>query len=144
MKQAKKSTQLDRAIELMLLGQTDASISSQLNVSRTTVWRWRNSEEAVALLSAHRNRVLERISDRVSSMADKAIDVVESVLCDPEAGSMLKMKAAAMVLDRAGITERNAIEMHKDNRRSETERAKYLDRLEDPMDPLHLLQGFGA
>ena len=140
----KRPAKLDRATELMMLGETDEAIALKLDVSRITVWRWRNRGDTTAILGAHRNRELERISKRMTSLVDKALDVVEEVLEDPSVGAMARLKAATTLLDRAGITERGAIDGYRESRKAETDQARYLERLEDPMDPLYLLEGFGS
>ena len=83
-------------------------------------------------------------SKRMTSLVDKALDVVEEVLEDPSVGAMARLKAATTLLDRAGITERGAIDGYRESRKAEADQARYLERLEDPMDPLHLLEGFGS
>ena len=139
MKHAKRSPKFDLALELMLAGIDDTEIAQRINMSRTTIWRWRNSAEAVAFLSAHRNREMERLSERMSGLADRALDVLEDVLNDPKAGSMAKLRAATVVLDRIGLTERSALEDRQRRITAESERAQYLDDLEDPLSVANLL-----
>ena len=54
---------------------------------------------------------------------------------------MVKVRAATVILDRAGITERAAAESLHAGKQAEARHAKYLDDLEDPMSSVNLLRG---
>ena len=144
MKQTVKPAAFYSAIERFIEGVDDATIAQELGISRTTAWRWRNDPEAVALVSAARNRQFERVEDRLSSLAVSALTVLETALNDPSVALTVKLKAATTILDRVGLSDRCAIERTQESKTSEQTHAEYLTRLEDPMDPLHLLQGFGG
>ena len=82
---------------------------------------------------------MERLSERMSGLEDRALDVLEDVLNDPQAGSMAKLRAATVLLDRIGLTERGALEDRQRRITAESERAQYLDDLEDPLSVANLL-----
>ena len=54
---------------------------------------------------------------------------------------MAKLKAATVILDRAGLTERAALEDEQRRRRAESDRVRYLNDLEDPMSVVSLVGG---
>jgi hypothetical protein len=139
MKQTVKPAGFYSAIERIMEGVDDAAIAKELAISRTTAWRWRNDPEAVALISAARNRQFERVEDRLSSLAVSALTVLETALNDPSVALTVKLKAATTILDRVGLSERYAIERTQESKASEQKHTEYLTRLEDPMDPIHLM-----
>ena len=139
----KQSTKQNTAATLMLEGMSDTDIAKRLRVSRVTVWRWRNSPEVVAILSAERNRRIEHVSDRMRSLVDKALDVIESVIDDPSTAPMVRVKAATVILNRAGVTERAALEARQQSVSTERGYARHLDELDNPMSLANLTAGLG-
>ena len=137
----KTNPKFDSAVNLMLEGLSDREIAKKIGISKVTAWRWRNTPEAAATLGAARNRQVERVNDRMSLLVDTALDVIEAVINDPEASPMVKVRAATVILDRAGITERAAAESLHASKQAEARHAQYLDDLEDPMSTVNLLRG---
>ena len=136
-----KSCQQANAAAFMLEGMTDTAIAQQLGVSRVTVWRWRNSPEVVARLSAERNRRMETVARRMDTLADAALDVFESVILDAKAPAIVRMKAAAEILDRVGVTAQAAREFRQQSVAAERDHADRLDDLDNPMSLASLTAG---
>ena len=137
MKQSTKPAAFYLAVERIIEGVDDATIAKELGISRTTAWRWRNDPEAVALVSAARNRQFERVEGRLASLADSALSALETALNDPSVSLTVKLKAATIVLDRVGLNERNGTKQREASQDAERKQAENFNRLEDPMDPLH-------
>lgn len=138
MKQSTKPAAFYLAVERIIQGVDDATIAEELGISRTTAWRWRNDTEAVALVSAARNRQFERVEGRLASLADSALSALETALNDPSVSLTVKLKAATIVLDRVGLNERNGTKQREVSQEAERKQTECFNRLEDPMDPLHL------
>ena len=79
-----------------------------------------------------------------SRHADAALSALETALNDPSVSLTVKRKAATIVLDRVGLNERNGTKQREASQEAERKQTEYFSRLEDPMDPLHLLEGFGS
>ena len=78
------TVQQNRAIELLLQGQSDAEVAEALNVARTTVYRWRLTQpDFRSALHASQRAVQQPAANRVRSMVNAALDIIQSQLHDP-------------------------------------------------------------
>ncbi|MDD5703436.1 MAG: helix-turn-helix domain containing protein [Dehalococcoidales bacterium] len=76
------------AIEHLLQGKSDAATAKAVNVSRQTVWAWRNDDVLFqAELNRQRSEMWQEARERLKSLANRALDVVELQLDsgDPKA-----------------------------------------------------------
>ncbi len=76
------------AIEHLLQGKSDRAVSEAAGVSRQTVWGWRNNDVLfIAELNRQRSEMWQEAHQRLKSLANRALDVVELQLDsgDPKA-----------------------------------------------------------
>jgi transposase len=76
------------AIEHLLQGQSDRAVAEAVGVSRQTVWEWRNNDPLfIAELNRQRLDLWSEARDRLKSLANRALDVLEQQLdsSDPKA-----------------------------------------------------------
>ena len=88
-----------RAIDLMLQGLSDAEVARQLRVDRTTVFRWRKSENFARQLDAQRQALLQQSTARLQTLLDPALDILQKQLqnSDPK----IQVRAAAILVRMA-------------------------------------------
>ena len=75
-------------IDSILKGQSDRAIAEAVGVSRQTVWEWRNNDPLfIAELNRQRIELWSEARERLKSLANRALDVVEYQLNsrDPKA-----------------------------------------------------------
>jgi len=76
------------AIEHLLQGQSDRAVAEAVGVSRQTIWEWRNHDPLfIAELNRQRSEMWREARERMKSLANRALDVVELQLDsgDPKA-----------------------------------------------------------
>ena len=76
------------AIEHLLQGKSDRAVSEAAGVSRQTVWDWRNRDPLfIAELNRQRSEMWQEAHERLKSLANRALDVLEQQLDsgDPKA-----------------------------------------------------------
>jgi hypothetical protein len=82
------SIEQENAIEHLLQGKSDAATSEAVGVSRQTIWEWRNRNPLfIAELNRQRSEMWREARERLKSLANRALDVVELLLGsgDPKA-----------------------------------------------------------
>jgi hypothetical protein len=82
------SIEQENAVEHLLQGQSDRAVAEAVNVSRQTVWEWRNKNPVfIAELNRRRFELWDEAQERMKSLANRALDVVELQLGsdDPKA-----------------------------------------------------------
>jgi transposase len=82
------SIEQENAIEHLLQGKSDAAASEAVGVSRQTIWEWRNRNPLfIAELNRQRSEMWREARERLKSLANRALDVVELQLGsgDPKA-----------------------------------------------------------
>jgi transposase len=82
------SIEQQNAIEYLLQGQSDRAVAEAVGVSRQTVWEWRNKDVLfIAELNRQRLALWSEAKERLKSLANRALDVVERQLGsgDPKA-----------------------------------------------------------
>jgi len=66
------------AIEHLLQGKSDRAVAEAVGVSRQTVWEWRNNDVLfIAELNRQRSELWREAHQRLKSLANRALDVVE-------------------------------------------------------------------
>ena len=91
------SQEQENALEHLLQGKSDAATAEAVGVSRQTVWEWRNRNPVfIAELNRRRFELWDEAQERMKTMANRALDVLETQLgCgDPKAA----LAAARFVL----------------------------------------------
>src|SRR5512136_2795024 len=82
------SIEQQNAIDLLLQGKSDRATAEAVDVSRQTVWDWRNHDPLfIAELNRQRIELWSEARQRLKSLANRALDVVETQLDsdDPKA-----------------------------------------------------------
>jgi hypothetical protein len=91
------SIEQENAIEHLLQGKSDRAVAEAVDVSRQTVWEWRKRDPLfIAELNRQRYELWSEARERMKSLANRALDVVELQLGsgDPKAA----LSAARYVL----------------------------------------------
>lgn len=106
---AQLSARQTRALWLYAQGSTDAEVAIELGVERSTAWRWRTADLAFRRELRRSNAVATKAAAaRLEGLVDRALDVVRSVLDDDDAPVAVRLRAAEIVLHRAGIQSSDA------------------------------------
>lgn len=75
------SIEQQNAIDHLLQGQSDRAAAEAAGVSRQTVWEWRNHDPLfIAELNRQRFEMWDEARERLKSMANRALDVLEQQL----------------------------------------------------------------
>jgi Helix-turn-helix of insertion element transposase len=93
------SPQQERAIEMITAGMRETDVARELDVNRTTIWRWRTDDAAFqAALNARRFELWNASAEHLRSLVPAALEALEDELRGPR-----KLRAAAAVLQLAGF-----------------------------------------
>jgi hypothetical protein len=66
------------ALEHLLQGQSDRAVAEAVGVARQTIWEWRNHDPLfIAELNRQRSEMWQEARERLKSLANRALDVVE-------------------------------------------------------------------
>jgi len=66
------------ALEHLLQGQSDRAVAEVVGVARQTIWEWRNNDPLfIAELNRQRSEMWTEARERLKSLANRALDVVE-------------------------------------------------------------------
>jgi hypothetical protein len=82
------SIEQQNAVDHLLQGRSDRAVAEEVGVSRQTVWEWRNKDPLfIAELNRQRSEMWHEARERLKSLANRALDVVELQLgsSDPKA-----------------------------------------------------------
>jgi hypothetical protein len=72
------SIEQENAVEHLLQGRSDRAAAEAAGVSRQTVWEWRNNDPLfIAELNRQRFEMWQEARERLKSLANRALDVVE-------------------------------------------------------------------
>lgn len=75
------SIEQENAIEHLLQGKSDRAVAETVSVSRQTVWEWRKHDPLfIAELNRQRSEMWMEARERLESLANRALDVVEAQL----------------------------------------------------------------
>ena len=85
------------AIEHLLQGRSDRAVAETVGVARQTVWEWRNNDVLfIAELNRQRSEMWQEAHQRLKSLANRALDVVELQLDSDD--SKASLAAAKYIL----------------------------------------------
>jgi transposase len=90
-------------VALAIEGLSSTEIAKRVGLHRSSVWRALNAPENAARLAEARASLREGARVRIDGMTENALDAIASVLSDVGAPHAARLRAAEMVLDRAGI-----------------------------------------
>lgn len=93
-----------RAIDLLLRGVGPTEVATELDLDRTTVWRWRTQDESFrAEHERRREEIAKAVRDRLVALVDAAVDVEMKLLLegDPGAAHTIMKVVGARLLDAA-------------------------------------------
>jgi Helix-turn-helix of insertion element transposase len=86
-----------KAIELLLRGLSDAQTAAEVGVDRGTVYRWRTDDaEFIEVLETQRRILWQQSAQRLQTMYQPALDILEKQLTGPD--PRLALRAAALLL----------------------------------------------
>jgi hypothetical protein len=72
------SIEQENAVEHLLQGKSDRAVAEAVGVSRQTVWEWRNNDPLfIAELNRQRSEMWREARERLKSLTNRALDVVE-------------------------------------------------------------------
>lgn len=98
-RKAQLSSRQTRALWLYAQGSTDAEVATELGVERSTAWRWRTADLVFRRELRRTNAVATKAAAaRLEGLVDRALDVLRSVLDDPDAPAAVRLRAAETVL----------------------------------------------
>jgi len=117
-----------RCIDLLALGHSDREAAEEVDVERTTVWRWRTSYPAyLAELNRRREELWRSSTDRLRALLPRALDVIESAVDSGDRATALNIVKLAGLQDvdfgRTGPTNAEVIAEaeERERRRRENE-----------------------
>lgn len=111
--------QRDRAVDLLLEGRSIPDVAGELGVRRETVWRWTQDPEVAAELRARRMERREAKASQLDELADRALEVLSELLEGEDTPPAVRFKIATALLDRAGLTDKAAVEQAERDRSRE-------------------------
>ncbi len=100
-----------KAAELLLAGYSIPEAAAQLGRRRETVWRWAQDPVFAGWLSEQRQARRLAVATALDDAALEAVRLLRSVLNDPGQPGSVRVRAAAELLDRAGVTSPVAVEV---------------------------------
>ena len=123
-----------QAIDLILIGNTDDQVAKHVGVNRSTVCQWRNHNIYFqAELNKRRKEIWEATSDRLRSLAFKAMDTVETAIEQGDAKIALEvLKLAGLgkeYLNKIGEDDPKELEYQKEMKEKEKEQFQELDKM---------------
>lgn len=95
-----------KAQALILYGQgySDAEVAKAIGCGRVTLWRWRTKDTTFSgQLSELRAERTLAAREGIGQLAVAAVDLIETVMRDETAPPAVRLKAAEIILQRAGI-----------------------------------------
>ena len=93
---------------------------SEPSVSTSTICKWRKRPWFAAALSDARKTGIENVIERLDMLANKAITLLITVVEDGEIDPKARVKAAAEILDRVGISGAEGMRRRIEQRAFET------------------------
>ncbi len=126
--QQELSQKQENAMVLLLQGLSDADVGQQVGVDRVTVFRWRHSEQFGREFRRLRRGVWQRSIERVQTMLEPALDVLQRHLsaADPR----IALRAAAILVRLVSPPKAQAT----NEKRRAGGKSDYFDRLKAYID----------
>jgi len=104
-----KSEKQERALELMLMGQTDTQIAKALGITRQTLYNWRNLDARFMKALAERRSILrEQMREALLELSQDAIRAVKTALASND--ERIQLQAARMVLGMLKVDRDEGLE----------------------------------
>ena len=94
-----------RAIDLLLAGQSCREVAEELSVNRSTVWRWTQDPDIAEELQTLRSDRRKAIRESVDSAALEAVEVLRDLMRDQSIPPAVRARAACSLLDRVDLDE---------------------------------------
>ncbi|MFL5330719.1 MAG: hypothetical protein ACJ8C4_17605 [Gemmataceae bacterium] len=95
------TTQQLSAVDSLASGKIDSDVAKELNLSRTTVWRWRTYDpDFQAALNARRQEIWAASGDKLRALTTQALAVIEETFKDPTNPGRLKAAIELLRLTR--------------------------------------------
>ncbi len=101
----------DEAVRLAAGGASTVEIAAALGVHRATVWAWLGDPSVAAQVDDVRRLARAAVAVRLAELAHDALDVLAQVMADPCTPHMVRVRAAAELLDRAGVAPSPALKV---------------------------------
>lgn len=96
------SVKQEQAIELLVAGKTVTEVAEEVGVTRQTVSEWKNHDPVfVAEFNRRRSEMWEGGRERLRSLLDRAVEVLEKDLNGPD--PKLRQLAAVHILKAVGV-----------------------------------------
>jgi transposase-like protein len=103
-----KSEKQERALELMLRGETDTQIAKLLKTTRQTLYYWRTQDARFMKALAERRSILrEQTREELLELSHEAIKAVKGALASKD--ERIQLQAAKMVLSMLKIDKENEL-----------------------------------
>ena len=118
-----------RAIDLVLAGRSHTEVATELGCRRETVWRWSGEPAFAAEISARRVDRRGAVAAELDAGALDAVRLLRSLVGDAEAPAAARVRAAAELLDRAGVTSTVAVEIRTDTAPESLELQRFREAL---------------
>lgn len=99
-----------RALELLLAGRTVSEIAAEVNVNRGTVWRWLGDPTFADALARERDARRTAVGEALDAAAGEAVAVLLAELRREGGRPADRVRAASVILDRAGWAARRGHE----------------------------------
>lgn len=104
-----KNNKQERALEMMLRGETDTKIAKDLKIVRQTLYYWRTQDARFMRALAERRSILrEQTREELLELSQDAIRAVKAALNSQD--ERIKLQAAKMVLSMLKIDKENQLE----------------------------------
>jgi hypothetical protein len=79
------------AVDAFALGRTDADVAEQLDIDRSTAWRWRQDPVVRAELERRRDELWADALNRLPGLVGSALDVLGAALADDDRDAALQL-----------------------------------------------------
>lgn len=136
------SIQQSNAIDLLAAGGNDRTVADAVGVSRQTVCSWRlHNSMFTAKLNERRIEIWSSAADKLRSLIDKALDVVETQLNAGDTSvalSLLKLSSREGLLDPRSIGSTNPDRVLFERYMEYTSTPKLHSKPEIQSEPLHV------
>ena len=90
-----------KAIDLLLAGESTTSAARQLRINRVSLQRWLADPGFCAELSAQRRAALQGSADKLASKVDHAIDLLDAMVADTSLAPAVRIAGIRLILESA-------------------------------------------
>jgi len=89
-----------KGIDALMVHATVVDAAQAVGISRATLFRWLRDESFRTELRRAGNELIDGTTRKLASLSARAVAALEDVLNDPDAGHVLKIRAAGEILGR--------------------------------------------